>query len=99
MKVVVILSFLVLPEESAGALEPRCSSPSDQESQVRISWRDSTSVAESNFGSADIDNPDDADSLNVSVLKTRPIDSDNGIDNAINGTVWFDNSKACFQVI
>lgn len=35
----------------------------------------------------------------MSVSKTRPIDSDNGIDNAINGTVWFDNLKACFQVI
>jgi len=51
------------------------------------------------MGSDDIDNPDDADSLNVSVSKTHPIDSDNGIDNAINGTVWFDNLKACFQVI
>ena len=45
MKVVVTLSFLDLPEESAGALEPCYSSPSDQESQVRISWRDSSSVA------------------------------------------------------
>ena len=44
MKVGVILPFLVLPEESAGALEPCYSSPSDQESQVRISWRDSSSV-------------------------------------------------------
>ena len=44
MKVVVILPFLVLPEESAGALEPRCSPPSDQESQVHISYRDSSSV-------------------------------------------------------
>ena len=68
---------------------------------IKIVYEDqlSPTIAESNMGSDDIDNPDDADSLNVSVSKTHPIDSDNGIDNAINGTVWFDNLKACFQVI